>query len=400
VKDWMELFGDLGRYKGGGIEPPSHKLIFKLPDKTLVQSEFIFLALDRPQALKKLRGAQATGFWLNEIKELPKAVLDMCDLRHGRFPGMMHGGCTWHGIIGDTNQVDDDHWLYKLIEEVKPNGWSFFTQPPAMTKDKNGMWTPNKKAENLENLPEDYYTAGIEGKDEDWITVNIGNQYGTVSDGKPIYKEQWNDHIHVNPEIIYMPDEPIEVGLDFGLTPSAVFGQMTPHGQINILAELTSDNMGINQFFNLLLNPFIKTKFTAKTRFTWIGDPAGNKRAETDKQTVFNELYDLGIQAQAANTNDLVPRIEAVRYYLELMVGGRPAFQLHPSCKVLRRGFNGGYKFRRLQIVGDERYTNLPDKNKYSHPHDALQYLMMYYKGDVVHSKPFNRAEETSRWAI
>ena len=62
VKDWMELFGELGRYKGGGIEPPSHTLKFKLRDRTTVHAELIFLALDRPLSIKKLRGSQVTGF--------------------------------------------------------------------------------------------------------------------------------------------------------------------------------------------------------------------------------------------------------------------------------------------------------------------------------------------------
>lgn len=399
VKDWMELFGELGKYKGGGIEPPSHKLYFRLQDKTIVKSEFIFLALDRPQAIKKLRGAQATGFWLNEIKELPKAVLDMCDLRHGRYPSKMHGSCRWHGIIGDTNQVDDDHYLYTLAEETQPKGWSFFVQPGAVFKGQDGNWEMNPEAENLENLPEDYYSAGVEGKDEDWIHVNIANLYGSVADGTPVYKKQWRDNVHVNPKIEYMPDEPLIAGLDFGLHPAVIFGQLTPTGRVNILAEIVGSGLGINQFFTFAVKPFILREFTKKSTITWVGDPSGNKRAETDEQTVFKELYDLGFDVDPANTNDPIIRIEAVRYYLELMHGGKPALQVHPRCKVLRKGFNSGYHYKRVQVIGDERYHSIPDKNKFSHPHDALQYLMLYVRGETVEHKPFKRNKMTSRWA-
>lgn len=400
VKDWMELFGELGRYKGGGIEPPSHKLLFKLADKTFVQGELIFLALDRPQAVKKLRGAQATGFWLNEVKELSKSVIDMCDLRHGRYPSKTDGGPSWHGMLGDTNQVDQDHWLYTLAEESKPKGWEFFTQPGGVIRNIQGNWEVNPNAENITNLPDDYYEAGMEGKEEEWIKVNLGNQYGSVSDGKPVYKEQWNDNAHVNPGIQYVPGEPLVVGLDFGLTPAAVFGQMTSRGVVNILAELTSQGMGIRQFYSLVVKPFVHQHFSATPAelITWVGDPAGNKRAETDEQTVFKELYDLGIIVLEGNTNNITMRVEAVRYYLQLMAGDRPAFQLHPRCNTLRKGFNGGYKFRRIQVIGEERFMNVPDKDKFSHPHDALQYLMLYYKGDTVSSKPFKRPNDTSRW--
>jgi hypothetical protein len=310
----------------------------------------------------------------------------------------MDGGPSWHGMIGDTNQVDNDHWLYTLAEETRPNDWAFFTQPGGVIKNAQGQWVVNARAENIENLPDDYYLAGLEGKEEEWVKVNLGNMYGSVTDGKPVYKEQWNDHAHINEDIKYIEDEPLAVGLDFGLTPAAVFGQMTPRGTVNILAELTSEGMGINQFYSLVIKPFVLANFTPKSRITWIGDPAGNKRAETDEQTVFKELQELGITVEAANTNSPTMRIEAVRYYLQLMSGLKPAFQVHPRCNMLRKGFNGGYKFKRIQVVGEEKYMSVPDKNKFSHPHDALQYLMLFYKGDTVYSKPFKRPKDTTRW--
>lgn len=405
VKDWKDLFGELGKYKGGGIEPPSHTLRFRLKDKTIVQSEFIFLALDRPEAVKKLRGAQATGFWLNEIKELPKAILDMCDLRHGRYPSKVHKVTpTWHGIIGDTNQVDDDHWLYKLAEETKPKNWVFFTQPGATIKNaETGMWDLNPNAENLENLPADYYEQGLEGKDEDWIRVNFGNLYGSVADGKPIYKEQWNDHVHINSHVVYNPEVTLYAGLDFGLTPAAVFAQISPHGRLNILSELASEatGMGINQFTEFVMKPHLLQNYR-NADIVWIGDPSGNKRAETDEQTVFKELQDLGIDIDAANTNDPIIRIEAVRFFLEKMVQGKPAFQMHPRNKTLRKGFNGQYQYRRMRVVGSERYKTIPDKNKYSHVHDALQYICLEIRRQIEpqSKKSLQRSETSSRWAM
>ena len=49
---------------------------------------------------------------------------------------------------------------------------------------------------------------------------------------------------------------------------------------------------------------------------------------------------------------------------------------LDKKCVNLKKGFNGGYHYRRLQVSGD-RYDEKPLKNRYSHVHDALQYLMM-----------------------
>lgn len=188
VKDWIELFGDLGTFKGGGIEPPTHHLDFNLEDGTRVVSELVFLALDREDSIKKLRGAQVTGFWLNEIKELRKPVIDMADLRHGRYPSAMEGGPTWHGMIGDTNAPEHGHWYYHLAENDKPADWEFFRQPGGVirqgtTMDGKVRWIPNPDAENINNLPDGYYSRGMQGKSDDWVATNLANEYGSYIEG-------------------------------------------------------------------------------------------------------------------------------------------------------------------------------------------------------------------------
>ena len=52
---------------------------------------------------------------------------------------------------------------------------------------------------------------------------------------------------------------------------------------------------------------------------------------------------------------------------------------------MLRKGFLGRYQYRRVKIAGSaERYHDEPEKNEYSHPHDALQYVATKIFGDVV----------------
>jgi hypothetical protein len=58
------------------------------------------------------------------------------------------------------------------------------------------------------------------------------------------------------------------------------------------------------------------------------------------------------------------------------MVDGNPGFLIDPRCKELIKGFEGGYAYRRIQVSG-ERYDDKPEKNRFSHIHDALQYLML-----------------------
>ncbi len=189
IKDWVGMFGELGTFKQGGKEPPNWKANFELEDDgTEVLTEMIFFALDRPEHVKKLRGMQCTGIWFNEVKELAKAIIDMGDLRHGRYPSMANGGVkpSWHGMVGDTNAPDDVHWYYKLAEEVKPEGWSFFKQPGGVVRSnkKNALghpiFEPNPKAENIKNLPDGYY---IKGKYSLWLHLPTGTEcvFRTIS---------------------------------------------------------------------------------------------------------------------------------------------------------------------------------------------------------------------------
>ena len=120
------------------------------------------------------------------------------------------------------------------------------------------------------------------------------------------------------------------------------------------------------------------------------GDPAGNQKAQTDEKTCFQEVRNAGLQIRAPGdkSNSFPARRGAVAWFLSKLTGGQPAMLLDPCCSVLRKGFNGGYKYRRIQVTGEERYTEEPAKNKYSHPHDALQYACLGTRGryGVIHN--------------
>ena len=382
IKDFLDLFEDLGMFrKGSGVQLPTFYMKYQLKDKSVVEAELAFLALDRPQAIKKLRGMNITAGWLNEVAELDKSVLDMLSFRIGRFPSQAEGGSSWYGVLGDTNSFDSDHWLYKLAEVEKPKGWRFFNQPGGLIYNiKTGKFDPNPAAENLENLPEDYYIKGQEGKAHSWIATQLGNEYGAVESGKAVFKEQWIESLHLSDQIIFNPNQDLYIGMDFGLTPSAVIAQPTPRGGLNILDEIVTFDTGIQQFAKEYLIPLLTSKYRDAANISYVGDPAGSQRSQTDEKTVFAELEEAGILCEAASTNKVEIRLEAVRFFLEQLRGGKPALQLHPDCDYLRRAFNGGYKYRRLQVVGTERYAEVPEKNKFSHVSDAAQYLCLHAK--------------------
>ena len=58
------------------------------------------------------------------------------------------------------------------------------------------------------------------------------------------------------------------------------------------------------------------------------------------------------------------------------MVEGKPALLIDRRCPQLIKGFEGGYAYKRMEVSG-ERYADKPDKNMFSHVHDAAQYLFL-----------------------
>lgn len=358
IKSWHQWIPpNIGRWVDTG--PPMHHI-----QEGDLDLEVLFLALDRPDDIAKLLSMELTGAWLNEAREIPKAVVDGLTGRVGRFPSVLMGGCSWSGIIADTNPPDNDHWWYKLAEEQKPAGWTFYKQPGGL----------DAKAENVDHLPPNYYQRQLAGKDEDWINVYVHANYGFVRDGKPVYPE-FRDSLHVK-EFEIVHGWPVYIGIDFGLTPAAVFGQKSPMGQWRWHSELVTEDMGAKRFAELLRSA-MHERYPGMTFASITGDPAGEGRAQTDETTPFQILRAAGVEASPAPTNDFVKRRESVAVCLSRLIDGQPGLLLHPQCRTLRKGMAGGYNYRRVQVSGEERYRDVPDKGHYSHVCEAGQYMLV-----------------------
>jgi hypothetical protein len=376
IKDWLECHEEFGTYREGSKEPPNQKLNFKLEDGTTVVAEIYFIAFDRPDHVKKARGLQLTGVWLNEIKELSKTVVNMLDLRIGRYPSRKEGAVpTWYGMIGDTNAPDEDHWYYLLSEEQKPNGWKFHRQPGGVIKVGN-EWRENPNAENLNNLPDNYYLRGMEGKEDDWIKVNLGNEYGFVAEGKPVHP-RYIDSIHCL-DIEFKPDNNVEIilGFDFGRTPACAFIQKAEMNRWICFDEFTSEDMSAITFAPELKN-YIDTEYPEFSYgFRGWGDPSGGKGGEATDDTAHKIIRAAGLPCSATQSNKAALRRAALEKPMtEMCMDGKPRFVILPKCKKIRKGLNGGFCYRRIQ-VSNERYTEEPDKNEWSHPVEALEYAL------------------------
>lgn len=327
--------------------------------------EFMFRALDRPEHVANLLSLELTGGWVNEAREVPWAVIKALQGRVGRYPPVREGGCVDPGIILDTNPPDDDSWWYRLFEEDPPDNVAIFKQPSGRAPE----------AENLANLPPNYYENQMKGSDSDYIRVYVDGLYGYVKDGKPVYAD-YNDAAHCAP-VEPIPGVPIKRGWDFGLTPACIFTQVAPDGRWLIFDELIGDDIGITTFAEEVMRHSAE-KYPGFA-FEDYGDPAGEQRsamtADKDEKTCFDILHGKGIAIEGGEQNVTI-RLESVRKPLNTLRNGRPQLQLNARCTKLRKGFLGRYQYKRVKVTGsEERYHDMPEKNGYSHPHDALQYV-------------------------
>lgn len=144
-----------------------------LADGTRLYHEALFRALDRPEHVRKLLSLELTFAWINEARQVPKAILDMLRGRVSRYPAMKDGGPSWYGVWLDTNPWPTAHWGYKLFTKEKPAGFELYEQPDALG--------PN--AENLHNLVPGYYQDQMAGKDTEWINEYLRGQYPSHDKG-------------------------------------------------------------------------------------------------------------------------------------------------------------------------------------------------------------------------
>lgn len=432
IKTWRDWFDDRwGKFLWS--TPYTHHISVGLPDDTRVEAEVIFLALDHEVDVRKLLSMELTGVWINEAREIRKSIVDGASMRCRRFPSKRDGGATFSGVIMDTNSPSEVHWWGIMAGEVpipefmteeerrflvKPKNWEFFTQPPGMNEqlDQRGdvlSYAMNPEAENISNLDSRYYPEIVHGKARPWINAYILNRYQSLSDGKRVYPT-FRREVHVaREELQPLPGVEISCGIDFGRTPAAIFGQKMHSDRWIILHEFLASDMGANRFAIALKNEIgrlgwsdgrlaneeeIEERlkqfetdedigmqkeyfqddllFSPKFPMSFVGDPAGSGRAQTDDKTPFMIMRAHGLPVRPAPSNDPELRIEAVESPLNRLVDGMPGMLISPHCTNLIAGFEGGYHFKRKQ-VSIEQYDDKPNKNRFSHPHDALQYLML-----------------------
>lgn len=198
-------------------------------------------------------------------------------------------------------------------------------------------------------------------------------------EGLPVF-EDFSREIHESKEALEPQlGLPLILGWDFGLTPACIVAQQQGD-QLVVLKEYVEQNMSIQKFAPKVMRD-LKIRYPEwvdpEKDFLNFIDPAGFQRVQTDANTCALEMRNsAGIRNIKPGPLLWEERKKAVNDVLMHYSKDGPGFLIcEKTAPTLFAGFTGGYQYP--ESAGDIEPTKIrPLKNKYSHPHDAFQYLV------------------------
>jgi hypothetical protein len=378
-----------------------------------VESEVLFRQLDTPDDVRRVLSLEISFAILDEFLEIQKPIVDALSARLGRYRQPDGTPVNIYGMWGSSNPGNEDSWWWEYLHSsavrrykrlpgalsptVVPDSAgdvavalgqtsglepiaSYYHQPGGLSLD----------AENLENLPPQYYRDAIAGKSQIWVRQFIDSEWGFSIAGKAVVSGFRADlHVALPNTLVPNPYFPLIVGLDPGITGSAmVLAQQGYEGRVCVLAELCQEGMGAERLISERLQPLLRNRFPQVQRVIIAADPAAASRTSTDERTVvkiFRQHYEVDVESN----NRWPLRLNAIDHFMATLVEGRPAFQIDPSCTILIRALKGGWRYtadlKRETLRGHD-----PEKNQYSHPGDALGYALRFFYRDAQREQRYS----------
>lgn len=388
IKDFMKWIpnGIMGVFMKTGYE-----FAIKVGD---IECEVLFRGLDDANDVRRLLSLQASFFIFDEFREIHQEIFENAQGRLGRYPdkmlvpprpewGVDAKGNPIGGCVTDEGKPNKHLWGMSNPPDQDTYWETLLTNPPEnthVTIQPSGL---SPEADWGQFLDGDYYDNLAQGKSEDWVAVYIHAQFGKSLSGQPVFKS-FNREMHVakselTPRGSFLGSGPILIGVDAGLTPAAVLGQVAYDGRVVIYDAVASDGMGALRFIREKLKPLLANKYPGM-RTQIIIDPAAFQRAQTDERTVADIYRAEGFSVKPARTNAITARLAAVEKFLTRVVDGKAGVLLCPvGAKLLIQALAGKYRYK---ISAKGVTADTPEKlHPISDLADSMQYLCLHADG-------------------
>lgn len=313
-------------------------------------------------------------------------------------------------VLSEWSVADPEAWskLSPILEEN--GGWAIFLYTPRgenhgktfydMAK-KNPRWycelaradeTGVFSEEQLRLILQEHIDLYGETRGKSLFNQDYMCSFYEAFEGKPVYPD-FNRKYHVADEpLLPYAVQGVKGGRSIlrgwdntGLSPACIICYQNTNGHLYVLKEFIGDDTSITNFTEQVV--YWCNDVFGDADYRDIADPAGNIRDSHKKSPAIYMQEEFGIILENGVQTWKI-RHDAVNKRLNKING----IFIDPSVGTLIKGFEGGYQHKEIGNTGT--YHPQPDKNRYSHIHDGLQYLCTVifreagYRDDYSGHKP------------
>jgi len=199
---------------------------------------------------------------------------------------------------------------------------------------------------------------------------------GSSFSGIPVYLDDYSREFHVSDEPLeWSRAHPIIRGWDFGLAKegmACVFVQLLGPFRLFVYKELTASDTDIEHFAPAVKQQSLEW-FPGCFKYFDVVDETGVNRNQVDKRSCVGFINKEFKTNCVPGLKSKVKRRKAVGDFLKTNAKGLPKLVLDAEgVSHLIEGFDGGYHYG-FNKSGQGKDD--PEKNEYSHDHDALQVI-------------------------
>ena len=354
--------------------------------------KLLFFGMDQPSDANRFQSLELGHLWIEEpapaadiATGLPVEVFAVGSTSLRQLePAIKKGLPAWHRCQITMNPPDEDHWVMDL--EEWPN--------VEFVRGVSGEVTSEAYRTRMRQ-------ALLAAGRHDLIARLVDGHVGQVTIGEAVTPEF--SEAHVAQSLPVFQNVEVWRGWDFGLTPSCVWVQIAPTGSLHVLDVQIRQNMGLEQFIDLVVMSLQAQRYTGAT-FLDVGDPAGFQREQSNsEQSCAKVLREkLGAAFRPGPVEWEARRSASKAVLTRLGTDGRPFVQIdRERCRPLIRGLRGGWRYR--TDGSGSVIESKPCKDIHSHPCDAWAYLVAVLTGMSGGRKmkalpPIRRAELLGDW--
>jgi hypothetical protein len=357
---------------------------WKETDKTFtlrfpgVECVVMFRALDTPDDVQRVLSLEMNFCIVDEFVQIPYQIIEALTGRLGRYRRPDGTKPSIYGMWGASNPDTEDNWWFDYLHRTCPDPnrnmpddtvARYYSQPSGLTPE----------AENLDNLPNNYYKNLIRGKSPAWVKQFVEGEWGFSAAGTPVFSA-FSKKRHVVKGLQFNRHLPLIVGFDPGLGGSAfVYMQLDLQGRLNVLGESVQRGLGAQRLMDEVLKPYLKARFPEAKKIIIAADPAAGNKSQNDERTIVQTLKkDFTVWKESNNRLPL--RLNAIDYFATRIVGvDESALRIdEDNCPHLIRGCGGGWRWE-SHAKKDMLKRDEPEDTPYTHVCDAFAYGARFF---------------------